>query len=123
MTLRPVAVTSLPMALMLAKTYAPFKAAGVPDAEAQAAAEELAGYENRLNSIDSRLDRIESRTERIEGRIDGIERGLAGVEGRIDSTDGRLAGVEGRLSVLTWEIGVNAAATIAIFGMLFARLH
>jgi Na+/H+ antiporter NhaB len=30
------------MALMLAKTYAAFKAAGVPDTEAQAAAEEIA---------------------------------------------------------------------------------
>jgi hypothetical protein len=32
------------MTIMLAKTYAAFKAAGVPDTEAQAAAEELAGY-------------------------------------------------------------------------------
>ena len=31
------------MALMLAKTYAAFKAVGIPDAEAQAAAEEIAG--------------------------------------------------------------------------------
>lgn len=30
------------MALMLAKTYAAFKAAGAPDAEAQAASEEIA---------------------------------------------------------------------------------
>lgn len=30
------------MALMLAKTYAAFKAAGIPDAEAAAAAEEIA---------------------------------------------------------------------------------
>jgi hypothetical protein len=43
------------MALMLAKTYAAFKAAGVPDTEAQAAAEEIAGYETRLISIDNRV--------------------------------------------------------------------
>jgi hypothetical protein len=43
------------MALMLAKTYAAFKSAGVSDAEAQAAAEELAGYENRLAQIESDL--------------------------------------------------------------------
>lgn len=39
------------MALMLAKTYAAFKAAGVSDAEAEAAAEEVASYENRLTQL------------------------------------------------------------------------
>jgi hypothetical protein len=34
------------MAIMLAKTYAAFKAAGVSESEATAAAEEIAGYEN-----------------------------------------------------------------------------
>ena len=37
------------MAIMLAKTYAAFKAAGAPEEDAVAAAEELAGYENRLD--------------------------------------------------------------------------
>jgi hypothetical protein len=36
------------MAIMPAKTYAAFKAAGVSDAEAEAAAEEIAAFENRL---------------------------------------------------------------------------
>jgi hypothetical protein len=36
------------MAIVLAKTYAAFKAA---DADAQAAAEEIAGFENRLTDI------------------------------------------------------------------------
>ena len=44
---------------MLAKTYAAFKAAGAPEDDAIAAAEELADYENRLTSIDSRLALIE----------------------------------------------------------------
>jgi hypothetical protein len=43
------------MAIMLSKTYAAFKAAGVPDAQAQAASEEIAGYETRLTSIEARL--------------------------------------------------------------------
>jgi hypothetical protein len=34
------------MAIMLGKTYAAFKAAGAPEDLAQAAAEELADYEN-----------------------------------------------------------------------------
>jgi hypothetical protein len=40
---------------MLAKTYAALKAAGVSDADAQAAAEELADYDNRLASIEGKL--------------------------------------------------------------------
>lgn len=40
------------MAMMLAKTYAAFKAAGASEAEASAAAEEIAGYENRLAKVE-----------------------------------------------------------------------
>lgn len=43
------------MAIMLSKTYAAFKAAGVSDTEASAASEEIAGYENRLTKIESDL--------------------------------------------------------------------
>ena len=43
------------MAIMLAKTYAAFKSAGVSEAEATAAAEEIAGYENRLTRIEADL--------------------------------------------------------------------
>ena len=41
------------MAVMLSKTYAAFKAAGAPDAIAREAAEEIAGFENRLSAIES----------------------------------------------------------------------
>lgn len=75
---------------MLAKTYAAFKAANVPDDAAQAAAEELASYDARFASVDSRL---------------GV-------------MDGRLAGIEGRLTLVVWAIGINAAATVAILGVL-----
>ena len=39
------------MAIMLAKTYHALKAAGAPEDDAIAAAEELADYENRVTSI------------------------------------------------------------------------
>jgi hypothetical protein len=65
------------MAVMLSKTYAAFKAAGVPDVDAQAAAEEMADFQTRL------------------------------------------AGIEGKLTVLLVVVGINAAATIATFGMLW----
>ena len=46
------------MALALMKTYDALKAAGAPEAKAQAAAEELAGYENRLAGIETQLTEI-----------------------------------------------------------------
>ncbi len=82
------------MAIMLAKTYNAFKAAGVPEAEAQAAAEELAGYENRLGTVENHLDGL--RTELNSFRAE----------------------VTARLSVLTWAIGINAVLTVAILGVV-----
>ncbi|MGA8549057.1 MAG: hypothetical protein WB678_02355 [Stellaceae bacterium] len=43
---------------------------------------------------------------------------LADYENRLASIDNRLAAVEGKLSVITWAVGINAAATIAILGVL-----
>jgi len=40
------------MSLMLAKTYEAFKAAGAPEDKAQAAAEEIAGFEGRLTRLE-----------------------------------------------------------------------
>ena len=99
------------MAIMLAKTYQAFKAAGAPEDDAVAAAEELAGYENRLTNIESRLDRIENRLDHIENRLDHIENRLALVEAKV-------AEFAGKITVLTWAVGINAAATIAILGIL-----
>ena len=43
------------MALMMGKLYTALRAANVPDNQAMDAAEEIAGYENRLSSIETRL--------------------------------------------------------------------
>ena len=40
------------MAMMLSKTYEAFKAAGAPDDKAREAAEEIAGFENRLTRLE-----------------------------------------------------------------------
>lgn len=48
---RASAATILPMAVMLSKTYQAFRAAGAPDDTARAAAEEIAGFENRLTRL------------------------------------------------------------------------
>ena len=46
---------------------------------------------------------------------------LADFENRLASIDNRLAGVGGKLSILIWAVGVNAAATIAILGVLLSH--
>jgi hypothetical protein len=92
------------MPLMLAKTYAAFKAAGVSDSDAQAAAGELANYENRLNSLDNRLGQL------------AVE-----LSGFREEVRHRFAEVKNRFTVLTWAIGINAAATIAVLGILLRR--
>ena len=43
------------MALMLSKTYDALRAAGAPDDKAREAAEEIAGFEDRLTRIESDL--------------------------------------------------------------------
>jgi hypothetical protein len=82
---------------MLSKTYDALLSAGAPDVKAREAAEELADYENRMSSIDNRL---------------------AVMDGRFLAIDGRLAALEGKLNVVIWAVGINAAATIAILGVL-----
>jgi hypothetical protein len=46
------------MALMLSKTYDALLAAGAPEEKARDAAEEIAGYENRLVKIETELAAI-----------------------------------------------------------------
>lgn len=82
------------MPLMLSKTYDALLSAGAPDDKAREAAEELADYESRLASFDARLDRLEANLVSFR------------------------AEVKTRFGVLTWAIGINAAATIAILGVL-----
>jgi len=48
------------MSLMLSTTYETFWAASAPDEKAQEVAEEIAGYENRLVTVDNRLIRLEA---------------------------------------------------------------
>jgi hypothetical protein len=51
------------MAVMLSKTYAAFKAANIPDDAARAAAEELAGFENRFARVETDLTVLKWITE------------------------------------------------------------
>lgn len=123
------------MALMLAKTYAAFKAAGVDEDQAQAAAEELASFEGRFNSLESGIFHIdgkataieatvsviEGKVSGIEGRITTLETRVTGLENRVGALEARVAAVEAKISVLLWAVGINVATTIAILGVLLHR--
>lgn len=85
------------MALMLAKTYAAFKAANVPEAEAQAAAEELAGYENRLASIDNKLAGIEGRLTVMLWAVGINAAATFGMLWQLVTTIAQLSAVVGRI--------------------------
>ena len=53
------------MALMLSKTYAAFKAAGVDEEQAEAAAEELAAFEARFASVENSISRMDGKITAI----------------------------------------------------------
>ena len=57
------------MAMMLSKTYEALKAAGAPNDKAREAAEEIAGFENRLISIDNRLFRLEAQFSMLQWMV------------------------------------------------------
>jgi hypothetical protein len=78
------------MTVMLAKTYGAFKAAGVPDELAQDAAEELGNAQAQFGELRNGLGQIHADIAYMRGRFD----------------------------VLIWAVGINAAATIAILGVL-----
>jgi hypothetical protein len=96
------------MAIMLGKTYAAFKAAGAPEDMAQAAAEELADYETQLASIENRLATIDGRLIAVDARLTSLESRFVQFSSDVSS----------RFTLLTWAVGINAAAKIAILGVL-----
>jgi hypothetical protein len=78
------------MTVMLAKTYAALRAAGVPDEQARDAAEELGESHTQFGELRQGLGQIHADIAYMRGRFD----------------------------VLIWAVGINAAATIAILGVL-----
>ena len=92
------------MATMLAKTRQALKAAGAPEENAITAAEELAAYENGLPGIENRMAGVEDRLDRVESRLGIVET--------------KVSELAGKITELTWAVGINAAATIAILGIL-----
>jgi hypothetical protein len=89
------------MTVMLAKTYVALKAAGASDEQAQAAAEELGSAQDKFDELRAGLAELHT--------------DIVGLGGELHAD---IAYLRGRFDVLLWAVGVNAAATIAILGVM-----
>ena len=103
------------MAIMLGKTYHALKAAGAPEEDAIAAAEELAAMKTALprSTTGCRLSRPDWQIWKM-----GSSQFRAEVNARFSDVGSRFSDVGSRFTMLTWAVGINAAATIAILGVL-----
>jgi len=107
------------MTIMLLKTYAALKAAGVSDEQAQAAAEELGDLNDRFGGLSRAMQEMQAgiKTELVGIRAD-FKSELSDVKGEVANVRSKVASLRGRFDVLIWTVGINAAATIAILGVL-----
>ncbi len=122
------------MTIMLGKMYAALKAAGAPDDEARAAAEEVGDLHDQIGGLRDAMHELHTD---LKGELRGLradvryEFGEMRNDVRTELSElrgnfrGELAGVRsevaylrGRFDVLIWAVGINGAATIAILGVL-----
>ena len=114
------------MTVMLGKLYAALKAAGASDRDAQAAAEEAGDLHDQFGGLQTATHEmhadIKSELSGMRGEFrDGLAKvsdGLAKVTGGLADVRAEVAYLRGRFDVLIWAVGINAAATIAILGVL-----
>jgi hypothetical protein len=92
---------------MLSQTYGALVAAGAPEDKARAAAEEIAGYEDRLSAI-----AIDVAT--IKGDVAAIKTQLSGM-----ATKGDLATIKtelGGMATNAWVLGTVLTQTFVLLG-------
>jgi hypothetical protein len=86
------------MAVMMGSLYAALVKAGAGEDDAKKAAEEVANFELRLNSLEAKIDRLEAKM------------------------DVRFSSLEARITVLFWMIGLSMAMNLAVLGVLLRSL-
>ena len=57
------------MAVMMENLYSVLSEANLPEDKAQKAAEEVAGYDNRMVSVEAKVDRLDAKFERLAGMM------------------------------------------------------
>jgi hypothetical protein len=111
------------MPIALVKTYAALKAAGVSDAQAQAAVEELEDLNDQYGRLSRAMEDMHAdiKTELVGIRSD-FKSEVAGArsdfKSELANVRSEVPYLRGRFDVLIWAVGINAAATIAILGVL-----
>jgi hypothetical protein len=118
------------MTIMPGKVYAALRAAGAPDQEAMAAAEEMGGLHDQFGVLvgamqDLRADmkaELQNLRADMKAELQGVRGELAEMRseyrGEAASLRGEIAYLRGRFDILIWAVGINAATTIAILGVL-----
>lgn len=102
------------MTIMLGKLYAALKAAGTPEQDAQAAAQEVGELREESTVLTNSLNELTREVRRVGAGLDDLRTDVAGLRSEFHY-------MRGRFDVLLWAVGINAAATIAILGVLLHR--
>jgi hypothetical protein len=111
------------MTIMLGKVYAALKAAGAPEEQAMAAAEEMGDMREEFGGLRNAMHEMHTDVKNELGGLRGDFRTeLSGLRsdfrGELAGVRSEVAFLRGRFDVLIWAVGINAAATIAILGVL-----
>jgi hypothetical protein len=86
------------MAVMMGSLYAALVKAGAGEDEAKRAAEEVANFELRLNTLESKIDRLDSK---FDSRFQAVE-----------------ARFDAKFTLLSWMIGTNMAITLGVLALI-----
>lgn len=104
------------MALQWGALHEALRKAGVDEPLAREAAEEVAGYDNRLGGIERQMDQ---RFNAVDRRIDELR---AHMDQRFAHVDQRFAVVDGRLNLLSWMLGSFGTVLLGLLAAVLAKL-
>jgi hypothetical protein len=82
------------MAVMMGDLYSALVKAGAGEDDAKKAAEEVANFELRLNTLEAKIDRLEAKME------------------------ARFQSIEARMAMLFWMVGISIAMNLATLGVV-----
>ncbi len=102
------------MTIILGKLYAALKAAGTPEQDAQAAAQEVGELREESATLANGLSDLTREVRKMGAGLDDLRTEVSALRSEFHY-------MRGRFDVLLWAVGINAAATIAILGVLLHR--
>lgn len=109
------------MTIMLGRLYAALKAAGTPEAEAMAAAEEMGDFREEFAGLRGEMAEVKGEVSGLRTDVGKLTVGLTDLGSQVGNLRAEVSFLRGRFDVLIWAVGINAAATIAILGVLLHR--